>query len=297
MHSRKRAALIAWLVLLSVAPFTRADEPFKPNGLVILMTDYGTDSVYVGIIKGAIYSKFPGAHVDDLTNAVPPFDITAAAYLLVEAAGEYPAGTVFVTIVDPGVGTSRKPIVLETKNGYCFVGPDNGMLTLVAEKFGVRQVRELTNKELWRAETTSTVFHGRDIFGPVGASIAGGAAVDRAGQALEDITKLDIARSVVENGSASGSVIRTDPYGNIITNITVADVDALGAKPGDALNITVGRSSWNAPFKRTYAEVDEGKRLVVVQSSGFVECAINKGSLAGAIQEGFGAKVVVRKAK
>ncbi|MDZ4859456.1 MAG: SAM-dependent chlorinase/fluorinase [Candidatus Hydrogenedentes bacterium] len=274
-----------------------ADDGFKPNGLVILMTDYGTDSIYVGIIKGAMYTKFPGVRVDDLSNSVPPFDITAGAYLLVEAAGEYPLGTVFVTIVDPGVGTPRKPVVVETKNGYCFVGPDNGMLTLIAERFGIKQARELTNKELWRAETTSTVFHGRDIFGPVGASLANGVAVESAGPALEKITMLDIKRSTVEHGVAKGTVIRTDPYGNVITNIAVADLEALGVQLGDTLEVTVGKSAWSAPFKRTYAEVSEGQRLVVVQSSGFVECAINKGSLTGAIQEGFGAEVAVRKAK
>lgn len=178
---------------ISATP-AHADE-FKPNGLVILMTDYGTDSIYMGIIRGAIYSKFRDAKVNDLTNAVPSFDITAGAYLLVEAAGEYPKGTVFINIVDPGVGTPRKSIVLETNNGYCFVGPDNGLTTLVAEKFGVKQVRELTNKELWRAETTSTVFHGRDIYGPVGASLASGVPVVKCGPASESLVKLDLKRS------------------------------------------------------------------------------------------------------
>jgi len=289
--------IVAAMFAGAFALTAKADSSFKPNGLVILMTDYGTDSIYVGIIKGAIYSKFTGAKVDDLTNAVPPFDITAAAYLLVEAAGEYPAGTVFVTIVDPGVGTARKPIVLETKNGYCFVGPDNGMLTLVAEKFGVKQVRELTNKELWRSGTISTVFHGRDIFGPVGASLASGVPVEDAGPALEVFTKLELKRSSVQDGAASGTVMRTDPYGNVITNVTITDLESLGARLGDTLEVKIGKSTWTAPFKRTYAEVPEGERLVVVQSSGFVECAINKGSMANAIGEGFGATVTVRKAK
>ena len=282
-------------ILVLTAP-AHADE-FKPNGLVILMTDYGTDSIYMGIIRGAIYSKFPDAKVNDLTNAVSPFDITAGAYLLVEAAGEYPKGTVFVSIVDPGVGTPRKSIVLETNNGYCFVGPDNGLTTLVAEKFGVKQIRELTNKDLWRAETTSTVFHGRDIFGPVGASLASGVPVEKCGPTLDSLTKLDIARSKVENAAATGTVMRTDPYGNVITNITSTDLKTLNIALGDAIEITIGSEQWTAPFKRTYAEVPVGSRLVVVQSSGFVECAINKGSLEDTIKQGFGAAVTVRKAK
>lgn len=290
----KRAFLV--LILLSALVSATADEPFKANGLVILMTDYGTDSIYMGIIKGAIYKKNPEARVDDLTNAVPPFDIAAGAYLLAEAAGEYPHGTVFVTIVDPGVGTPRKPIVLETKNGYCFVGPDNGLLTLVAEKFGVKQVRELSEKAYWRAETTSTVFHGRDIFGPVGASLASGVPVEKLGPALNDIVKIDLPRSIVENGVAKGAVMRSDPYGNVITNLTARDLEALGISLGDAVEVTIGKTTWTAPYKRTYADVDKGERLVVVQSSGFVECAINKGSLADAIRETFGAPVSLRKA-
>jgi len=292
-----RLAAFAAVLSMGIAHAARADGPFKANGLVILMTDYGTDSIYMGIIRGAILAKHPQARVNDLTNAVPPYDIAAGAYLLVEAAGEYPPGTVFVTIVDPGVGTPRKPIALETDNGYCFVGPDNGLMTLVAEKFGVKQVRELTNKDLWRAGTTSTVFHGRDIFGPVGASLASGVPVEQVGPALESITRLDLKRSSVENGMASGTVMRTDPYGNVITNITSSDVKTLGIALGDSVEVTIGKSTWTAPFKRTYAEVPEGERLVVVQSAGFVECAINKGSLAEAIHEGFGAAVTIRKAK
>ncbi|NUM52026.1 MAG: SAM-dependent chlorinase/fluorinase [Candidatus Hydrogenedentes bacterium] len=296
MRTLVGAALIA-LVLTQPAVVVQGEEQFRPNGLVVLMTDYGTDSIYMGIIKGAIYSKFMGARIDSITNDVPPFDIVAGAYLLVEAAGEYPKGTVFVTIVDPGVGTERKSIVVESKNGYCFVGPDNGLMTLAAEKFGIKQVRELTNKQLWRAETTSTVFHGRDIYGPVGASLASGVPVEEAGPALQTITKLDLKRSAVANGAASGTVMRTDPYGNIVSNITSADLQSLGIALGDSVNVSLGASQWTAPFKRTYAEVPEGERLVVVQSSGFVEFAINKGSLADAIKEGFGAKVTVSKAK
>ena len=292
-----RYAVSALVLMAMCAGAARADAPFKANGLVILMTDYGTDSIYMGILRGAILAKFPQARINDLTNAVPPYDIEAGAYLLVEAAGEYPAGTVFVTIVDPGVGTPRKPIVLETKNGYCFVGPDNGLMTLVAEKFGVKQVRELTSKALWRAETTSTVFHGRDIFGPVAASLASGVPVDQAGPALDTMTKLDIKRSRVDNGAAMGSVMRTDPYGNIVTNVTSTDMKTLGISLGDNVEVTIGKATWIAPFKRTYAEVAEGGRLVVIQSAGFVECAINKGSLTDAIGEKFGAAVTVRKAK
>ena len=272
-----------------------ADDVLRPSGHVILLTDYGTDSVYVGIIKGAIYAKFPEAKIDDITNAVPPFDVTTGAYLLAEAAGEYPKGTVFCCIVDPGVGTERKAIALETNAGYFFVGPDNGLMTLVAEKFGVKSVRECSNSALWRSGVTSTVFHGRDIFGPVSASLAKGIPLVDAGEKLESITKLELNHSRVENGAAIGTVMRVDPYGNLVTTITSGDFENLGIKEGDTLAVTIGDSSYTAPLAKTYAMVPEGDRLVVVQSSGFIECAINKGSLAETIHQGAKAAVTIKK--
>lgn len=150
----------------------------KPNGMVILLTDYGADSIYVGVLKGAIYSRFPQAKVDSISHSVAPFDVVAGAYMLAEACKEFPAGTVFCCIVDPGVGTARKGIALETNTGQVFVGPDNGLMGLVAERDGVKQVRETSNKALWRAGVTSTTFHGRDIFGPVAAALASGVPIE-----------------------------------------------------------------------------------------------------------------------
>ena len=178
----------------------------KPNGLVILATDYGADSIYVGEIKGAIYNKFPQARVDSITNSIPPYDIVVGAYTLLESTGMFPSGTTFVCIVDPGVGTPRKPIVLETKDGQRYVGPDNGILSLVAEKYGVAEIRECANQELWRAGDVSHTFHGRDIFGPVAAALAGGAPMDKVGPKLDALTKLDFAPSAIDGATVRGLV-------------------------------------------------------------------------------------------
>jgi hypothetical protein len=289
------AALFSALLCLTVAP-ANAEDVLRPSGHVILLTDYGSDSVYVGILKGAIYTKFPEAKVDEITNGIPPFDIVTGAYLLAEAAGEYPKGTVFCCIVDPGVGTERKPVAVETDSGYFFVGPDNGILTLVAEKFGVKSVRECSNTALWRGGVTSTVFHGRDIFGPVAAALAKGIPLVDVGQKLEAITKLELERSRIDGDTARGTVMRADSYGNLVTTITAADFEKLGIKDGDKLEVTIGDAVYVAPVAKTYALVPEGERLVVVQSSGFVECAINKGSLADTIHQGAKASVAVKKA-
>ncbi len=280
-----------FLVLVSTAVSAAA----APNGMVMLLTDYGADSIYVGVLKGAIYTKFPSAKVDSISHSIPPYDIVEGAYLLLESCKEFPKGTVFCCIVDPGVGTPRKGIALETAAGQYFVGPDNGLLSLVAERDGVKQIRETVNKELWRSGVTSSTFHGRDIFGPVAAAVASGTPLDVIGPEVQELTKLDVVRSRVENGLASGRVIRADVYGNLVTNITASDLESLGIKRGDGVEVTMGGTKFTAPFVSTYGDVPKGEKLVCLQSSGMVECAINLGSLAETLGAGLHASVTVRR--
>ena len=236
------------------------------SGLAIMLTDYGTDSIYVGIIKGAMYSAFPDIRIDAITNGVPMYDIVSGAYLLAEAAPVFPKGTVFCCVVDPGVGTDRKSIALATQSGHYFVGPDNGMLTLVAERLGVKEIRECTNKSLWRMETTSTVFHGRDIYGPVTAALAKGVPFAEVGEKQDHLVTIKLPTSVVEGDTARGSVMRGDPYGNLVTTITGGDLERLGIKKGDKVEVTIGGSTFTAPFVNTYAMVPQAQRLLVLQS-------------------------------
>ena len=289
------------MILLFVA--TAAAANAAPNGLIVLLTDYGMDSIYVGALKGAIYTKFPQARIDSITNAVPPFDITAGAYILAEACKEFPQGATFCCVVDPGVGTSRKRIVLETKQGQVFVGPDNGLLSLVAKRFGVAGVREIANPALWREGPVSQTFQGRDVFGPVAAAIARGTPLSEVGPKINYIVQLALEESRVDGDTIHGTVIRTDDYGNLITNITAADVEKAGLKPNDVVEVVVGKAHFAAPLKSTYADVPEGTKVLVVQSAGCIECAINKGSLANEIKESVGpagvahAPVTLRKSK
>ncbi|MBI5094167.1 MAG: SAM-dependent chlorinase/fluorinase [Candidatus Hydrogenedentes bacterium] len=283
------------LVFLVLAVSTIAHGAAKPNGLVILATDYGADSIYVGEIKGAIYTKFPQARVDSITNSIPPYDIVTGAYTLLESTGMYPSGTTFVCIVDPGVGTPRKPIVLETNDGQRYVGPDNGILSLVADKYGVAEIRECANPELWRAGDVSHTFHGRDIFGPVAAALASGAPMDKVGPKLESLTKLDTTPSTVEGDTVHGSVIRVDDYGNIVTNIPAENLAKAKIKKGDTLDVAIGKAHFTAPLVSTYGDAPKGQRLVNIQSAGFVECAVNQGSLVKETGEGVKARVSIVK--
>lgn len=274
-----------------------AEGDFRPNGRVILLTDYGADSVYVGILKGVIYSHYPQARVDSITNSIPPFDVLSGAYVLAEACGVFPKGTVFCCVVDPGVGTSRKCIALKTNKGHLFVGPDNGLLSLVAEQEGIADVRECTNKTLWRDQYPSHTFQGRDIFGPVAAALASGVPLTNVGPKLDRLVALEVPRSRIEDDTVHGVVIRADTYGNLITNIRAKDLQTLGLRVGDSLQVTVGQASYAAPWVATYADVPEGKRLVLIQSAGFVECATNLRSLVEELGEGLRAPVTITKTR
>jgi S-adenosylmethionine hydrolase len=277
------------LTLMSVGAWA------TPNGLVILHTDYGNDSLYVGILRGSIYSKFVDARIDTLTNSVPSFDIVAGAYLLAEACKEYPTGTTFCCVVDPGVGTPRKCIVLKTKRGQYFVAPDNGLLHEVAQRYGMEELREATNTALWREGINSSTFHGRDIFGPVSASLASGVPMKDVGPVLKKMVELDVPGTRVEDGVVHGTVVRSDPYGNLITNLSRSNLEQIGLKRGDRVKVQIGKQTYTAPLASTYSDVPEGERLVLIQSVGLVECAINQGSLKDVLGEGLHAEVTMRK--
>lgn len=274
-----------------------ATAAVTPNGMVILHTDYGADSIYVGILKGVIYTKFADATIDAITNSVPPFDIVSGAYMLLEACAAFPPGTVFCCVVDPGVGGSRKPIALATGAGHIFVGPDNGLLSLVAERYGVEDLRECTNELFWREGERSTTFHGRDVFGPVAASLAAGIPLDQVGPRLDarELTALNIPQSRVEDGAAYGVVIRIDVYGNLITNITRDQLESLGIGEGQGVDVTVGEQRYATDYVRTYSSVPSGDRLVLIQSSGLVELAQNMLNLAEQLGAQRLAPVILRK--
>lgn len=266
-----------------------------PNGIAALLTDYGADSIYVGVLKGAMISKNAAVRVETITNSVPNYDVVAGAYILAEACKQWPAGTAFCCVVDPGVGTPRKPIALETKSGQYFVGPDNGLLSLVAKRFGVASLHELQNAKYFGPNAVSSTFQGRDIFGPVTAAIAGGAPLDDLGPALEKLVELDFPEAKVEGGTIHGAVIRADGYGNLVTNIPAELMGQAGIHKGDEVDITLGKAQYTAPYKNTYGEVPVGTRLLCSQSIGMVEAAINQGDLAATLNEGLHAAVVLKK--
>jgi hypothetical protein len=266
----------------------------KVSGLVVVLTDFGTTDFYVGAMEGAMYTANPLVRIATITHEVEPFNIAEGSYLLAQAAREFPPGTVFLAIVDPGVGTQRRSIVLETADGRLFVAPDNGLLTGVMDELGVLHAYEITHGAAMRQGKTSATFHGRDIFGPVAAQLAGGAKASDVGSEITDPVRLSVARARWDGTTLVGSVVHVDRYGNLITNIagTLAQQAGLGA--GTQVDITIAARTITATFCTTYDDVDEGQWLALINAEGVVEVARNRGHAAHSVGASAGAVVRLR---
>ncbi|MEM3421309.1 MAG: S-adenosyl-l-methionine hydroxide adenosyltransferase family protein [Candidatus Hadarchaeum sp.] len=246
--------------------------------VIALLSDLGEKDYFVGAMKGAILSINPKVTIVDITHEVPRHDIFTAAFMLVNAAETFPNGTIFVVVVDPGVGTERRDILLRTNNDFHFIGPDNGVFTLVARRFGVKEIRELTNRKLMR-ESISATFHGRDVFAPVAAHLSLGVRTSEVGPVLPNLKKLDLAEAEMVGGEISGEVVAIDGFGNLLTNIGRNLIETF-ARLGDVLKLEISGKNLPAKFVRTFGEVGPGEVLCYVGSAGVLEIAKNLGNLA-----------------
>ena len=201
------------------------------------MTDFGMVDDSVNICKGVMYSIAPQLRIVDLTHQVTPFSILDGARFLYGATPYYPAGTVFVVVIDPTVGSTRKATIVKSKRGQYFVLPDNGLMTLVQDRDGIEGAREITNAHWMIGAALSSTFHGRDIFSPAGAHLARGEDWTQAGPEMDisKLVRLDLASAKLDERGLSGEVIATDgPFGNLVTNVSGDDFLKLGyAQRGD----------------------------------------------------------------
>ncbi len=245
--------------------------------IVALTTDFG-DSPYAGALRGAILAVAPDAHVVDVTHAVPAHDVLQGALALAAAAPFFPEGTVHVCVVDPGVGTARRALVVEAA-GATFLGPDNGVLLPAAERLGVARVRALDVPAYWRS-TVSPVFHGRDVFGPVAGHLVLGVPCAALGRVVDDPVRLNFGRPAARaDGSFDGVALAVDRFGNVVTN--VPEDDALSRfRLGSSVLVTLGDRRLTVPLARTYGDVPPGETVVLVGSAGFLEIAMNRRSAA-----------------
>jgi S-adenosylmethionine hydrolase len=250
---------------------------------IVFMTDFGTVDDSVAICRGVMYSTAPDVRIVDLTHQVTPFSILDGARFLYGATPYYPAGTVFVVVVDPGVGSTRKAVVVKSKRGQYFVLPDNGLMTLVQDRDGIEGAREITNRDWMIGAALSSTFHGRDIFSPVGGHLARGDDWTGVGPEFDvsKLVRLDIALAKLDERGLSGQVIATDgPFGNLVTNISGDDFLKLGYPRGQTAHITVGRNEMDIPFVRTFSDVPLKQPLLYIDSRGRLGLAVNQGSFA-----------------
>ena len=285
--------LLMFLIVTSLTPTTMGAQT---NGLIIMITDFGFKDFYVGAMKGAMYKVFPQAKIDEISHGVSKFDIKEGAYTLAKAAPEFPTGTVFVGVIDPGVGTQRKPIAMKTKNGNYFVAPDNGLLTLIDGSMGVAEVREITNRDVMRQDVQSSTFHGRDIFGPAAAHLAKGFAFEKIGPVLKEYVQLPISFAKIVDDAIVGQIDVIDEYGNVITNIRPDLFEGLGIQDDQTLEIEFNHQrKIRCKYVKAYGDVPVGSGVGLFGSGGVFEVAINQGNLAEDLKLEATGKCIVRK--
>jgi S-adenosyl-L-methionine hydrolase (adenosine-forming) len=284
MNRRLSQVLLGFSLLLCSGGRTisaQAAAPAPPT--VVFMTDFGVVDDSVALCKGVMYSIAPDLRIVDLTHEVTPFSILDGARFLYGASPYFPPGTVFVTVIDPGVGSTRKAVVVKTKRGQYFVLPDNGLMTLVQDRDGIEAVREITNRGWMIGAALSSTFHGRDIFSPVGAHLAHGEDWTSVGPEVDatKLVRLDLVASKLDERGLNGEVIATDgPFGNLVTNISGEDLLKLGYGHGQNVHVTIGKTDMNLPFVRTFSDVPLKKPLIYIDSRGHLALAVNQGSFA-----------------
>jgi S-adenosylmethionine hydrolase len=277
---------LALALLLCTFPSLLAQTAPRVIGF---MTDFDVKDDAVGICKAVMFSIAPSAQVIDITHQVTPFDIAQAGRFLAGSAPYFPHDAVFVAVIDPGVGSARKAIIVKSKVGQYFVLPDNGMITQLADRDGLAGAREITNPAWMIGAKLSSTFHGRDIFSPTGAHLARGDDWTEAGPAV-DLTKLVRLKNTsaaifgIHHGDANGlqgQVIGTDgPFGNLVTNVPAETFAKLGYSLGDRVPVTIAGIPYVLPFVKTFSDVPLGEGLLYIDSRGRLSVGIDQGNFA-----------------
>lgn len=264
--------------------------------LIVLMTDYGYRDTYVGVLKGVLKSINPEADIIDLTHGIERHNVFEAALMLAASAKYFPKGTIFVVVVDPGVGSERRAVVIETSN-YILVGPDNGCLTILAEQDGVKRVVDISNTKYSLPETSHT-FHGRDIFAPVAAWISRGVPIEELGPQIpyEALVKIHINEPKVDTVSRviTGEVIYVDVYGNLMTNIHKDQVEMLSPLISSRIELEVNGQTRVCTYEMSFSRVPVGELACYINSWGYFEIAVNMGNASKILGAGRGSKIRVK---
>lgn len=259
--------------------------------LITLTTDFGIQDHYVGVLKAVLLSIAPDARLIDISHQIPPQDIMAGAWVVRNSAMLFPPGSVHLVVVDPGVGTQRKPIAIKIKDQY-FVGPDNGIFSLIADQYDYEGI-ELTNSNFWRPNPSQT-FHGRDIFAPVAAHLANGVDFSTLGNPIDKLQTYRWAVPISDKDGVQGWIVHIDHFGNLISNIPESMIREAGAHAN--LKIYVGNTIFDT-IVNTFGDVPDGEPAAYIGSSGVLEIAINKGDAREmlGVEKGAQISIVIQK--
>lgn len=305
LHGRMRALpafFVLLAVLISAVPTTvlAADDAKKYPPTIVFMTDFGVVDDSVAICRGVMYGVAPDVRIVDLTHEVTPFSIFDGARFLYGATPYYPEGTVFVVVVDPGVGSTRKAIVAKSKRGQYFVLPDNGVITFVEQRDGIDAVREITNTDWMIGTKLSSTFHGRDIFSPVGAHLARGDDWTTVGPEMpvKDLVQLDVKIAKLDDHGLNAAIIATDgPFGNLVTNVDATDFLKLGYQHGQEVPVKIGDKEMKIKFEKTFSDVPLNQPLLYIDSRGHLALGVNQNSFAASYGVKPPASLFIPKAK
>ena len=247
---------------------------------ITFLTDFGLDDDFVGTCHGVIKRIAPDAGIIDITHGIPPQRVLQGALVLRNTIDYLPIG-VHLAVVDPGVGSSRRPLVLEDRTGRLYVGPDNGLLVPAAECAGIAAAHEIANPA-YALESVSRTFHGRDLFAPAAAHLALGVPAEELGPPLgsDALVRLDLPEPVLDDGRASATVLYVDRFGNMQLNLTRVHLDAVGVVPGTRIEVAVGGERYFATAARTFGDARPGEIVLYEDSYRNVALAINRGSAA-----------------
>jgi len=274
------------LALLCAACSKFTDQKNSPSSAqsgshptIIFMTDFGAANDAVAICKAVMLSIAPDARIMDITHQVTPFSIEEGARFLEAVTPYYPSGTVFVAVIDPGVGTSRKAIVVKSRKGQYFVLPDNGLITPVLDRDGLAMAREITNQNWMIQSAISSTFHGRDIFSPAGAHLAAGWDFNLVGPEVTQLVRLTPKTSTTTDKGIDGDIIGLDdPFGSLISDIPGDELKKLGYVLGDKVVVQINKKPVTLPFAKTFMDVPVGDSLLFIDSRDRVSIAVNQGN-------------------
>jgi S-adenosylmethionine hydrolase len=244
--------------------------------IITLLSDFGLRDSYVAQMKAVILSVSPQICIIDISHLIDKFNVRMGAFTLASASPYFPKGTIHVAIVDPGVGTKRRALLVETEEAF-YIGPDNGVLMLAAKKQKIKHVYSITNKQYMRPKVSHT-FHGRDIFAPAAAHLAKGCRPNDFGLEIKDYLVPEFAEPRLSQNELKGQVLHIDDFGNIITNISKNDLEKIDAAEGSTLRIKLGKKVIAIRFGSAYGEVKAKTALALIGSHDFLEITLNQSS-------------------